>query len=266
MQFLWLAPLGIVIGACGTLIGAGGGFILLPLLLLLYPQESPEVLTAISLTVVFFNALSGSAAYVRMRRIDYASALLFASAGIPGAVAGALATAFVPRQASNATVGAVLLAAGAFQLLHAGKAPGAAGRPANGQKAHPGAYRTPGRLAIGTVLSSVIGFFSSLLGLGGGIIHVPMMVHLLRYPVHVATATSHLILAMTALAGVVTHLAAGTIAQNVARTVALVIGVIIGAQVGARLSSRVGGKWIMVGLAIAIGLVAIRLLVMAAWR
>lgn len=46
--YLWLAPVGFVIGAYGTLIGAGGGFALVPLLLLFYPQESPEVITSIS--------------------------------------------------------------------------------------------------------------------------------------------------------------------------------------------------------------------------
>ena len=53
--YLWLLPLGFVIGAYGTLIGAGGGFVLVPLLLLLYPKESPEIITSISLAVVFFE-------------------------------------------------------------------------------------------------------------------------------------------------------------------------------------------------------------------
>ena len=59
---LWLLPVGVLIGACGTLIGAGGGFVLTPLLLVC-PHESPEIITSISLAVVFFNALSGSVAY-----------------------------------------------------------------------------------------------------------------------------------------------------------------------------------------------------------
>ena len=46
---------------------------LAPILLLLYPRESPETITCISLAVVFFNALSGSWAYARMGRIDYRS-------------------------------------------------------------------------------------------------------------------------------------------------------------------------------------------------
>jgi len=55
---LWLIPVGFVIGAYGTLIGARGGFVLVPMLILLYAQEAPGVITSISLAVVFFNALS----------------------------------------------------------------------------------------------------------------------------------------------------------------------------------------------------------------
>ena len=66
LTYLWLFPLGLGIGAFGTLIGAGGGFILVPILLIVYPNENTELITSISLAVVFFNALSGSFAYARM--------------------------------------------------------------------------------------------------------------------------------------------------------------------------------------------------------
>ena len=80
-----LLLMGFFTGGYGTLIGAGGGFVLLPVLLLLYPQESPEILTSISLAVVFFNALSGTEAYAIMKRVDYKSGLLFSMTGLPGA-------------------------------------------------------------------------------------------------------------------------------------------------------------------------------------
>ena len=89
--------LGIVIGAYGTIIGAGGGFVLMPILLLLYPEQSPELLTAISLAVVFFNASSGSAAYARMKRIDYKSGIIFSIATIPGAILGSISTSYINR-------------------------------------------------------------------------------------------------------------------------------------------------------------------------
>ena len=94
---LWLIPVGFIVGTYGTLIGAGGGFVLVPMLLLLYPKESPEVITSISLAVVFFNALSGSIAYIRLKRVDYHSGVLFAIATIPGAILGAVTTSSIPR-------------------------------------------------------------------------------------------------------------------------------------------------------------------------
>ena len=57
-----LVVIGVAIGAFGTIVGSGGGFILTPVLLLLYPHDRPATITAISLTAVFFNAASGSAA------------------------------------------------------------------------------------------------------------------------------------------------------------------------------------------------------------
>src|SRR5919109_5440665 len=98
----WMYPLltllGGAIGTYGTLIGAGGGVFLVPTLLVLYPQESPNTIASISLAVVFFNAASGTVAYARMRRIDYRAGLLFAAATVPGAVLGAYATSLLSRQ------------------------------------------------------------------------------------------------------------------------------------------------------------------------
>jgi uncharacterized membrane protein YfcA len=107
IEYWWLLPLGLLIGAFGTLIGAGGGFILVPILLLVYPNEKTEFVTSISLAVVFFNALSGSFAYARMKRVDYKSGIIFSIATIPGAILGALSTAYVPRRAFDLIFGGV---------------------------------------------------------------------------------------------------------------------------------------------------------------
>jgi uncharacterized membrane protein YfcA len=104
--YILFLALGFAVGTYGTLIGAGGGFVLMPVLLLLYPNESPETLTSISLAVVFMNALSGSAAYAPMRRIDYKSGCLFGLATVPGAIVGALNTSHVPRRLFDTVFGA----------------------------------------------------------------------------------------------------------------------------------------------------------------
>src|SRR4051794_22486437 len=96
-EFLRLAPLGFVVGAYGTLVGAGGGSVLVPALLILLPHETPATITAISLAVVFFNAYSGTISYMRMGRIDYRMAVLLTLASLPGAVIGAMLVYLVPR-------------------------------------------------------------------------------------------------------------------------------------------------------------------------
>lgn len=267
-QYAWLIPFGFVLGACGTLIGAGGGFILVPALLLLYPDESPEIITSISLAVVFFNALSGSWAYARMGRIEYKSGLLFAAAAMPGAIVGALSTAWIPRHLFDALFGILMVAACVFLLLHPGRTQEAPRRERNNHVVktlvdkngvvHSFSYNPN----IGVGLSFIVGYISSALGIGGGIVHVPVLVRVLNFPVHVATATSHFILAIMALTGTLVHVAAGSFSHGVNRTLALGVGALIGAQVGALLSNRVKGSWIVRGLAIALGFVGVRLLML----
>jgi uncharacterized membrane protein YfcA len=109
-------------------------------------------------------------------------------------------------------------------------------------------------------ISVLVGYVSSLLGVGGGFIHVPALVHFLDFPVHVATATSHFILAVMAFTGTVVHVVTGAFAHGVRRTVVLSLGVLVGAQIGARLSDRVHGDWIMRSLAVVLVFVGIRLI------
>lgn len=109
---VFLVALGFAVGVLGTIVGAGGAFMLTPILLLLYPEESAKTVTAISLTAVFFNAGSGSIAYARQRRIDFASGLVFAAAAVPGAVAGALFVGSVPRRYFDLLVALMLCALG----------------------------------------------------------------------------------------------------------------------------------------------------------
>src|SRR5580765_7464998 len=92
---------GFLIGIFGTLIGAGGGFILIPILILSYPELNPATITAISIVIVAANAISGSIAYARSGRIDFKAGVLFALFTIPGSVLGVLSTSYIPRTLFN---------------------------------------------------------------------------------------------------------------------------------------------------------------------
>jgi uncharacterized membrane protein YfcA len=274
-SYFWLLPLGLLVGAFGTLIGAGGGFILVPILLLVYPSEKTEFITSISLAVVFFNALSGSIAYARMKRVDYRSGIIFSLATIPGAILGALSTAYIPRRAFDLFFGLTMVVAACYLWVSTRDDLSANPKDHAGDKRRlTPAHLTSRRLIdadgveyryafdarVGIALSVFVGFVSSLLGVGGGFIHVPALTRLLDFPVHIATATSHFVLAVMALTGTLVHIAAGVFVHGVRRTALLAVGVIIGAQFGAALSNRVSGNWIIRGLAVALAFVGLRLI------
>ncbi|MEA2667968.1 MAG: uncharacterized protein QOJ33_902, partial [Chloroflexota bacterium] len=115
-------------------------------------------------------------------------------------------------------------------------------------------------LALAIVASFGIGFVSSLLGIGGGIVQVPILTTFFGFPAHIASATSQFVQIFTSGFGTLTHVLHGDYASFVSVTVALAVGVIIGAQFGARLSRRMAGSSIIRLLAVALGLVGIRLL------
>lgn len=268
--YLGFIALGFGVGTYGTLIGAGGGFVLMPLLLLLYPQEAPEKLTSISLAVVFLNALSGSGAYARIKRIDYKSGLIFGGATIPGAVLGALNTAYIPRRLFDVLLAVLLIAGAALLALRPDVAQIMRSRRNHVQhhqmarhlvEADGKSFDYSFNPVVGVILSLFVGYISSFLGIGGGIIHVPVLVYFLNFPVHIATATSHFILVIMSLAGTLTHLSTGALSKGVHHMVPLALGVVVGAQVGAHLSQVIRGKWIIRSLAVALGLVGVRILI-----
>ena len=261
---LLLVLLGFGVGTFGTLVGAGGGFILTPVLLILYPNDSPQTITAVSIGVVFFNAASGSIAYARQRRIDYRSGIVFGLATLPGAVLGSLAVSHVSRRAFDAVMVAVLISIAVWLLAGTrgqGAARGRGGtlRTIVDRRETEYTYRVP--VVRGAILSAFVGCASSFLGIGGGIIHVPLLVQALGFPVHIATATSHFVLAIMSAGSTATHLAQGSyhVGHGLRRTLALSVGVIAGAQLGAHVSQRLSGTTIQRLLAAALLVLSLRL-------
>jgi hypothetical protein len=253
LEFVRLAPLGIIVGAFGTLVGSGGGAVMVPVLLILLPQETPATVTAISLAAVFFNAYSGTVTYMRMGRVDYRLGTLYTLASLPGAVLGVLLIRQMPRNLFDPLFGVLLLSIGGFLLANPlGSAPSSADR-----SSVPVSDRQTLLGSIGTAYISVV---SSLMGIGGGIIHVPFLIRILQVPPHIATATSHFVLTFVALTATVTHVAMGEFNRGLAQTMYLAVGVMMGAPIGAAISTRLHGSLIVRLLAAALCLVGLRLL------
>lgn len=267
---IWLVLGSILAGTWGTMIGAGGGFLMVPLMLFLFETTSPAAIAAASLVAVFFNGASSSMAYARMRRIDYKLALLLVATTIPGAVLGAWIVKFIPRQTFEAVFAAILIAVSLFlivrpRLLAKRKVTSnpdeTGGTRLVDAKGMVYRYRTSRKFVF--PLGLVTGVLSSTLGVGGGIIQVPALVLLSMVPIQVAAATSQFILVGTSFSGIVSHLALGHFKLPWLTVLMLTIGVVIGGQVGARFAAKIGGRWLTTLLALALMVVGVRLLIVA---
>jgi uncharacterized membrane protein YfcA len=251
--------IGFAIGTFGTLIGAGGGFILVPLLLIGYHFPPPDAVGT-SLSLVFLNALSGSIAYLRQRRVDLSLGWRFALATLPGAVGGAYVTRTLSSRAFGQAFGVVLMVVAVYLFLGRTAGPSARADSRHLVDASGGAHHYRVDVWKGVVVSLAVGVISSIFGIGGGIIHVPFLIVVLGLPVHVATATSHFVLSISAFAGALTFLALGHVDLP---TVGLMgAGILVGAQLGARMSIGTSAGLIRRVLAGSLAIVGARMVVM----
>lgn len=240
--------LGLSVGTFGTLVGIGGGIILVPIFLMVM-QYTPQNAIGTSLVVVFFNAISGTYAYIKQKKVFYDAGVRFALATIPGAFIGSYLASYFTGKSFSITFGIMLMFFASLML-----------------------YRTVGKKteekpfdketfqynrSLGVLLSFVVGFLSSILGIGGGVIHVPMLIYLLDFPTHLATATSHFVLAISSFFGVASHLMIGNVL--IVPALSIGIGATIGAQIGARLSLKVKSKPILIMLSLSMAALGLRL-------
>jgi uncharacterized membrane protein YfcA len=266
-QFWQYALFGLLVGCYGTIVGLGGGFLVVPALVLV-AGFSPQQAAATSLVVVFANAVSGNISYYRQKRIDVATGWRFGLASIPGSLAGVEISRTFTSDPFRIVFGVILVAASIFLMikprrtagpshLHDPKKKGMTRRrliDACGN-VHEYAFN----MKSGLLLSFFAGIISAMFGVGGGIVYVPALVYLFDFPAHIATATSFFVLLISSLAGVVFH---GFYKHTVySAGLSIGVGAIIGAQIGATLSRRLKSTLIIRLFAAALLLVGVRLVV-----
>ncbi len=226
MEVAGFLALGILVGLLGALLGIGGGMVIVPLLVFAWHYE-PQLAIGTSVLVVLLNAVSGTWGYVRQKKVCVDAALKFAVATVPGAFLGSYAAEYLQGRLFYLVFGAFFVLAAVNMYRKANKE--AAGKTAGEV---PEVYNWK----LGVLCSVGVGFLASILGIGGGIVHVPFMVYVLNFPVHVAIATSTCILAVSSLAGLVSHAMLGHIVWT--SGLAIGAGAFVGAKGGVALAQR----------------------------
>lgn len=250
MGFVLLFLFGSLAGMIGTLVGIGGGVFVSPLLFLVY-GFSPQLVIGTSLTVVCCNTLSGTIAYAFKRRINYALGWRFTLFTIPGAIIGSYLSGIFNPLSFRIVFGIILIILPIYLFINLFRT--------KHITSSENTKLTLKQCLIVYLLSIGIGALSSFIGVGGGIIHTPILIYFLNIPVHLATATSCFILTFTSLTGTITHLWLGNV--EIYHAIALGAGAVYGAQVGASISQKVESKKIIILLAIVLALTGLRLLI-----
>jgi len=250
IESFFLFAVGIIVGFFGTILGVGGGFIVVPLLTIMY-QFSPQVAVGTSMVIVALNAISGTIAYVRQKRIDYQTGFLFAIATLPGSFLGAYILQYISKPVFD--IGFGIFLCGIVLYLGIRKQPFS-------EIIDIASFQRPAyNKILGLSISFFVGFIASMAGIGGGVIHVPAMIYLFYFPPFIAIPTSHFILSISATFAAASHASIGEVQWNFVPYLGL--GAIMGAQLGGKLSHQIKSQWIIRGLLVVMILGAIRMIV-----
>jgi uncharacterized protein len=244
---LALLGLGFAAGLLAGLVGVGGGVLMVPVLYLIYAQPEwfgfhvdpaliPVVAHATSLAVIVPTAVRGTLTFRTAGLVEWRAVWGIGITSVPAAVVAAQVAPHLPPAVLKLAFGLLLLYAG-VRLL----------RPEHPDRVSPDPGRD-GALGRYLLIGVVVGFSSALLGVGGGIVAIPLMIHWVGIDIRKVAATSIGMVLITAVAGVFGYLVSGSAAAgrpehsvgfiHLAAALPLAVGAFTAVAAGARLNQR----------------------------
>jgi len=251
-----LVLVGLSGGVFGAMMGVGGGAFIVPLLTLAMGLPI-QVAIASSLVAVAGTACASSAAYVKAGLTNIRLGLLLETTTTVGAIAGALLAVLLDARLLAGIFGLAIIYA-SFNMFRQGPGTSGAISPMAASGASPGSFGSslaasyqdhaatggvvryhPFRLKPGLGAGGLAGVLSGLLGIGGGVVKIPVMNLVMGVPMKAAIATSSFMIGITAVASSFVYYHRGYMDPLVAAPV--FVGVFLGVQVGVRAMQRMQG-------------------------
>ncbi len=243
-EYLGLSLLGFAAGIIGSMIGLGGGFVVVPILT--FFGFSPQLAASNSLFAAFSNAVASTASYAKQKRIEYSLGLKLGLLSIPGTILGAYISDEITSSLFKILFGIVILASSLYIFSQ--------------RKMEPKTYNLSKQvmvLAIGA--SFFAGIISSLFGIGGGVVFVPLMVIVIGLSMKMAAPTSQFVLLFASASGMIAHALLGH--PDFYQALFLSIGAFVGGLAGSRLSLQVEEKKLRIIVTVVLVVTAIKLFV-----
>ena len=239
---LWLIPLGFVAGILGSMIGLGGGIVVVPVLTFLgFP---PTVAASNSLFAAFSNSVASTISYSKQKRIEYSLGLKLGLLAVPGTLLGAIISTDITPDIFKILFGFVLIASSVYIFL---------------RKQLDSREKIISKQLIIFIIgaSFFAGIISSFFGIGGGIVFVPLMVVGMGMSMKKAAPTSQLILLFASLSGIIVHSLLGH--PDFLQSGFLAIGSFFGGLVGAKLSLSVKERNLKILISVVLLITAVKL-------
>jgi len=241
-EYLGLISLGFAAGIIGSMIGLGGGFVIVPILT--FFGFSPQLAASNSLFAAFSNAVASTISYAKQKRIEYSLGLKLGLFSIPGTILGAYISDGITPSPFKILFGIVLLASSVYIFLK--------------RKMEAREYNLSKQIMILAVGASFFaGMISSLFGIGGGVVFVPLMVIAIGLSMKMAAPTSQFILLFASASGMIAHALLGH--PDFYQALFLSIGAFAGGLVGSRLSLQVEEKKLRILVTAVLVIAAIKL-------
>ncbi|WP_257144028.1 sulfite exporter TauE/SafE family protein [Bacillus sp. AFS002410] len=269
LQILILVSIGLAAGTVGSLIGLGGGIIIVPMLLNIdhflsaFSTVPIHVAVGTSLITIVFSSLSSTLSYHKQKRIDYKSGILFLIGSVPGSLLGTYINSLLNTERFTLFFGIFLICISIFLFI-------SSKLNKKSKEVHKGIIRTYTNdegeaytysysLSLAISLSICVGIISGLFGIGGGILLVPMMAFLFGFPPQLAVATSMFVVMFTTLGSSISYITLGEV--NFYYILLLIPGAWFGGKIGAFINQKLKTETIALILRVVVLLYGIKLII-----
>ncbi|UCZ52561.1 sulfite exporter TauE/SafE family protein [Bacillus shivajii] len=267
MEWVLLLLLGLIAAILGSIMGLGGGIIIVPALMILSSYTAilegitPQVAVGTSLLVMIFTGLSSTLAYMKQKKVDYQSGVIFFIGSGPGALFGVWLNKDMNTDAFLIFFGGFIIIVSFILMVRKyvkplkRKAKGIERSYINdlGETIEYGFQPV-----VGILIAFVVGMCSGLFGIGGGSLMVPAMILLFGFPAHLAVATSMFLVFLSAIISSISHISLGNVDWLYA--LALIPGAWLGGQIGAAINKRMTSDAVVHLLRIFLVIIGIRLI------
>ena len=228
MLYLIYLITGFVAGIVGGLLGTGGCALMMPAIRFGFNFD-PAIAVGTTLTAVVFTAASGAYQHLKMKNVDKEAALLTGYSGVLGVIIGSIIFGYIKQYGDviDLIIGIAFIIVSIRMLYEGLFSKGFASIAAT---------EMPGKPLSKTVLGSIIGTLTGIIGLGGGYALVPSYIYFLKAPVKLAIGTSMAAFVWMALVGAFFKLYQGVV--NIPVAITLGVGALVGAIYGAKLVAK----------------------------